>query len=141
MTFAAGGARPYNFSAGPAAMPEAVLRRAADEMLDWQGSGMSVMEMSHRGKEFGVILAQAESDLRALLAVPAHFHILFMQGGGLGENGFAERLSGRDVLGIVHGADHAADADLVSDGAGLDRMSRIHRREGLAIGRAHRGAA
>jgi len=80
------GKRPYNFSAGPAAMPESVLRRAADEMLDWHGSGMGVMEMSHRGKEFGVILAQAESDLRALLAIPEHFHVLFMQGGGLGEN-------------------------------------------------------
>ncbi|MET0543168.1 MAG: 3-phosphoserine/phosphohydroxythreonine transaminase [Variovorax sp.] len=82
----AAGERPYNFSAGPAAMPEAVLRRAAAEMLDWHGSGMGVMEMSHRGKEFGVILAQAESDLRTLLAVPEQFHILFMQGGGLGEN-------------------------------------------------------
>jgi phosphoserine aminotransferase len=80
------GQRPYNFSAGPAAMPEAVLQRAASEMLDWQGSGMSVMEMSHRGKEFGAILAQAEADLRQLLAIPAQFHVLFMQGGGLGEN-------------------------------------------------------
>lgn len=80
------GTRPYNFSAGPAAMPEAVLRRAAAEMLDWQGSGMSVMEMSHRGKEFGAICTQAEADIRKLLAVPEHFHILFMQGGGLGEN-------------------------------------------------------
>jgi phosphoserine aminotransferase len=78
--------RPYNFSAGPSAMPEAVLQRAAAEMLDWHGSGMSVMEMSHRGKEFGEIYAQAEADLRALLAVPANFRILFMQGGGLGEN-------------------------------------------------------
>ena len=78
--------RPYNFSAGPAAMPEAVLQRAAEEMLDWHGSGMGVMEMSHRGKEFGVIAAQAEADFRTLLAVPANFHILFMQGGGLGEN-------------------------------------------------------
>ena len=78
--------RPYNFSAGPAAMPEAVLRRAASEMLDWHGSGMGVMEMSHRGKEFGAIAARAEADLRFLLAVPEHFHILFMQGGGLGEN-------------------------------------------------------
>lgn len=67
-------------------MPEAVLQRAASEMLDWQGSGMSVMEMSHRGKEFGAICAQAEADLRFLLAVPEHFHVLFMQGGGLGEN-------------------------------------------------------
>jgi len=80
------GPRPYNFSAGPAAMPEAVLQRAAAEMFDWHGSGMSVMEMSHRGKEFGEIYAQAEADLRALLAVPANFRILFMQGGGLGEN-------------------------------------------------------
>jgi len=83
---AAKGPRPYNFSAGPAAMPEAVLERAAAEMLDWQGSGMGVMEMSHRGKEFGIILAKAEADLRTLLAIPSHFHVLFMQGGGLGEN-------------------------------------------------------
>jgi phosphoserine aminotransferase len=80
------GTRPYNFSAGPAAMPEAVLQRAASEMLDWHGSGMSVMEMSHRGKEFGAICNQAEADIRQLLAVPENFHILFMQGGGLGEN-------------------------------------------------------
>jgi phosphoserine aminotransferase len=80
------GTRPYNFSAGPAAMPEVVLQRAASEMLDWQGSGMSVMEMSHRGKEFGAICTQAEADIRTLLAVPENFHILFMQGGGLGEN-------------------------------------------------------
>ena len=67
-------------------MPEVVLQRAASEMLDWQGSGMSVMEMSHRGKEFGAICTQAEADIRTLLAVPENFHILFMQGGGLGEN-------------------------------------------------------
>ncbi|WP_395699662.1 3-phosphoserine/phosphohydroxythreonine transaminase [Aquabacterium sp.] len=78
--------RPYNFSAGPATVPEAVLRQAADEMLDWHGSGMSVMEMSHRGKEFISIAEAAEADLRELLAVPPQFRILFMQGGGLGEN-------------------------------------------------------
>ena len=78
--------RPYNFSAGPAAMPAEVLQQAAIEMMDWQGSGMGVMEMSHRGKEFMSIIAQAEADLRELLAVPAHFRILFMQGGGLAEN-------------------------------------------------------
>ena len=78
--------RPYNFSAGPAAIPEEVLRLAAADMLDWHGSGMSVMEMSHRGKEFISIYEQAEADLRELLAVPAHFRILFMQGGGLAEN-------------------------------------------------------
>jgi phosphoserine aminotransferase len=63
-----------------------VLRQVAAEMLDWGGSGMSVMEMSHRGKEFGSILERAEADLRELLAVPANFRILFMQGGGLAEN-------------------------------------------------------
>jgi len=78
--------RPYNFSAGPAAMPEEVLQQAAAEMLDWNGSGMGVMEMSHRGKEFMSIAAQAEADLRELLAIPANFRILFMQGGGLAEN-------------------------------------------------------
>ena len=79
-------ARPYNFSAGPAAMPAEVLQQAADEMLDWHGSGMSVMEMSHRGKEFGEIMETALADLRELLAIPEQFHILFMQGGGLAEN-------------------------------------------------------
>lgn len=78
--------RPFNFSAGPAAIPEEVLQQAADEMLNWGGSGMGVMEMSHRGKEFISIYERAEADLRTLLAVPAHLHILFMQGGGLAEN-------------------------------------------------------
>jgi phosphoserine aminotransferase len=79
-------ARPFNFSAGPAVMPSEVLQQAADEMLDWHGSGMSVMEMSHRGKEFGEIMESAQADLRELLAIPENFHILFMQGGGLAEN-------------------------------------------------------
>jgi phosphoserine aminotransferase len=83
--------RAFNFSAGPAVMPEEVLQQAAAEMLDWhdaqgRSSGMSVMEMSHRGKEFISIYEQAEADLRELLAVPANFKILFMQGGGLAEN-------------------------------------------------------
>jgi phosphoserine aminotransferase len=78
--------RPFNFSAGPAAMPLEVLQQAAAEMTDWQGSGMGVMEMSHRGKEFISIYEQAEADVRELLAVPANFKILFMQGGGLAEN-------------------------------------------------------
>jgi len=78
--------RPYNFGAGPATLPEEVLRRAAAEMLDWQGSGLGVMEMSHRGQEFGSILAHAERAVRGLLGVPDDVRILFMQGGGLGEN-------------------------------------------------------
>jgi phosphoserine aminotransferase len=76
----------YNFSAGPAVLPKEVLQQAADEMLDWRGSGMSVMEMSHRGPEFMSIYQQAVSDLRELLNVPENYKILFLQGGGLGEN-------------------------------------------------------
>ena len=73
--------RPYNFSAGPAAMPQEVLEQAAHEMLDWpdatgKRSGMGVMEMSHRGREFMSIYEQAESDLRSLLAIPGNFKIL-----------------------------------------------------------------
>ncbi|MBX3624784.1 MAG: 3-phosphoserine/phosphohydroxythreonine transaminase [Rhizobacter sp.] len=79
--------RAYNFSAGPAVLPEPVLRQAAEEMLDWHGSGMSVMEMSHRGKEFMSILAQAKADLAELLNLPTNYKILFMQGGGVGMNG------------------------------------------------------
>lgn len=73
--------RPYNFSAGPAMLPEPVLRRAREEMLDWNGSGMCVAEMSHRGKEFMSIAEQAEADLRELLAVPHGYRVLFLQGG------------------------------------------------------------
>jgi len=73
--------RVYNFSAGPAVLPEEVLRQAQEEMLDWHGSGMSVMEMSHRGKEFMAIAAEAEADLRELMKVPANYKVLFLQGG------------------------------------------------------------
>lgn len=73
--------RIYNFSAGPATLPQEVLRRAQEELLDWRGSGMSVMEMSHRGKEFMSIAARAEEDLRALLSVPDNYKVLFLQGG------------------------------------------------------------
>lgn len=73
--------RVYNFSAGPAMLPEAVLEQARAELLDWRSSGMSVMEMSHRGKEFIAIAAQAEADLRELLAIPSHYKVLFLQGG------------------------------------------------------------
>jgi len=74
-------ARLHNFSAGPAVLPEEVLARAGDEMLDWHGSGMCVMEMSHRGKEFIAIAEEAEKDLRELLAIPAAYKVLFLQGG------------------------------------------------------------
>jgi phosphoserine aminotransferase len=73
--------RVWNFSAGPAVLPAEVLARAGDEMLDWHGSGMCVMEMSHRGEEFIGIAAEAERDLRELLGVPAHYKVLFLAGG------------------------------------------------------------
>ncbi|HYT47312.1 MAG TPA: 3-phosphoserine/phosphohydroxythreonine transaminase [Burkholderiales bacterium] len=73
--------RIFNFSAGPAMLPAEVLSRAGDEMLDWRGSGMGVMEMSHRGKQFIGIAADAERDLRELLAVPQSCKVLFLQGG------------------------------------------------------------
>ncbi|MEM5300120.1 3-phosphoserine/phosphohydroxythreonine transaminase [Burkholderia sp. JPY481] len=78
--------RPFNFSAGPSTLPEEVLDQIADEIPDWHGSGMSVMEMSHRSRQFESILADALSDLTELLEVPDSHQILFMQGGGLGAN-------------------------------------------------------
>ncbi len=74
-------ARIWNFSAGPAALPQPVLEQVRDELLDWHGAGMGVMEMSHRGKEFTGIVQQAEADLRALLGVPESYRVLFLQGG------------------------------------------------------------
>ena len=73
--------RVYNFSAGPAVLPEEVLKEAADEMLDYQGSGMSVMEMSHRSKVYDNIIKEAEQDLRDLLNIPDNYKVLFLQGG------------------------------------------------------------
>jgi phosphoserine aminotransferase len=73
--------RVFNFSPGPGVLPVEVLEQARDEILDWHGTGMSVMEMSHRGKEFISIAEQAEADLRELLTVPANYKVLFMQGG------------------------------------------------------------
>ncbi len=73
--------RVYNFSAGPAVLPEEVLREAADEMLDYQGTGMSVMEMSHRSAAFGEIIKTAEQDLRDLMGIPDNYKVLFLQGG------------------------------------------------------------
>ncbi|HIX63323.1 MAG TPA: 3-phosphoserine/phosphohydroxythreonine transaminase [Candidatus Mediterraneibacter colneyensis] len=73
--------RVYNFSAGPAVLPEEVLREAADEMLDYRGTGMSVMEMSHRSKAFEQIITEAEQDLRDLMNIPDNYKVLFLQGG------------------------------------------------------------
>lgn len=73
--------RVYNFSAGPAVLPEEALREAADEMMDYKGSGMSVMEMSHRSKVYDTIIKEAEADLRDLMHIPDHYKVLFLQGG------------------------------------------------------------
>src|SRR3978361_2337530 len=70
-----------NFSAGPAMLPTEVLKHAQSELLDWRGCGMSVMEMSHRGKEYMGIQAEAEADLRELMNIPANYKVLFLQGG------------------------------------------------------------
>lgn len=97
--------RVWNFSAGPAALPEEVLRRAQEEMLDWHGAGCSVMEMSHRGKEFTGIIEQAEADLRELMAIPSGYEVLFLQGGATQQ--FAQiplnLLAGRSADYIVTG--------------------------------------
>ena len=74
-------ARVYNFSAGPAVLPEEVLQEAADEMLDYRGTGMSVMEMSHRSKAYDTIIKEAEADLRELMNIPDNYKVLFLQGG------------------------------------------------------------
>ena len=96
--------RTLNFSAGPAVLPEPVLQQAAAEMLDWHGSGMSVMEMSHRGKEYISIAEKAETDLRTLLAIPATYKVLFLQGGAIAENAIIPMnlLGGRTVADYVN---------------------------------------
>nr|WP_319003004.1 3-phosphoserine/phosphohydroxythreonine transaminase [Quatrionicoccus australiensis] len=98
--------RIWNFSAGPAALPEEVLKQAQEELLDWHGAGCSVMEMSHRGKEFMSILEQAEADLRELMGIPAGYKVLFLQGGATQQ--FAQipmnLLAGRSADYIVTGS-------------------------------------
>jgi phosphoserine aminotransferase len=109
--------RPFNFAAGPAVLPKAVLHEAAAEMLDWHGSGMGVMEMSHRGREFISIAQAAEADFRELLAVPDNYRVLFMQGGGLGENAIVP-------LNLSHGG----AVDMVVTGAWSQRSAQEARR-------------
>ncbi|HSS70823.1 MAG TPA: 3-phosphoserine/phosphohydroxythreonine transaminase [Casimicrobiaceae bacterium] len=96
--------RVFNFSPGPAALPEPVLRKAAAEMLDWHGSGMSVMEMSHRGKEFISIYEKAQADLRTLLAIPSNYKMLFLQGGAIAENAIVPMnlIAGRTIADYVN---------------------------------------
>lgn len=102
----------YNFSAGPAVLPKEVLQQAAAEMLDWHGSGMSVMEMSHRGAEFMSIHANALQDLRELFAVPDNYKILFMQGGAIAENAIVPL----NLVGLA-GSNQPATLDYICTGS------------------------
>jgi phosphoserine aminotransferase len=115
--------RVFNFSAGPAALPEPVLRQAAAEMLDWRGSGVSVMEMSHRSKEFMSIHAQAQALLRELLDIPSNYKTLFMQGGAIAENAIVP-------MNMLRGK---ASADYIDTG----EWSRRSIEEASRYGRAH----
>ncbi len=100
-------ARPYNFSAGPAMLPDSVLNQAREEMLDWNGSGMCVAEMSHRGKEYMSIATAAEADLRALLGIPDNYKVLFLQGGASSQFAMVP-------LNLLRGA---TDADYIKTGS------------------------
>ena len=104
--------RVFNFSPGPAVLPQPVLEQARDEMLDWHGSGMSVMEMSHRGKEFIAIAAAAEADLRELLAIPANYKVLFLQGGATAQFAMVPMnlLRGKKAADYIHTGEWAKKA-------------------------------
>ncbi len=125
-------ARVWNFSAGPAVLPAEVLARAGDEMLDWHGSGMCVMEMSHRGEEFIGIAAEAEKDLRDLLAVPANYKVLFLAGGATLQ--FAQI-----PMNLLGGSDKAAQykADYVLTG----EWSKKAAKEAKSFGDVHIAAS
>ena len=105
-------ARVFNFSPGPAVLPRPVLEQARDEMLDWHGSGMSVMEMSHRGKEFISIATQAEANLRELLAIPPAYKVLFLQGGATAQFAMVPMnlLRGKRAADYVHTGEWAKKA-------------------------------
>ena len=122
--------RVYNFSAGPAALPESVLQQAAAEMLDWRGSGMGVMEMSHRGPQFTQIAAEAERLLRELLQAPANYKLLFMQGGALAENAIVP-------MNMLRGS---ASADYIDTGEWSKKSAQEARRYG-GVNIAASGAA
>ncbi len=114
--------RVYNFSAGPAVLPEEVLRLAADEMLDYQGSGMSVMEMSHRSKTYDAIHKAAEADLRELMNIPDNYYVMFLQGG-------ASTQFSAVPLNIMNGS---GKADFVNTGAWAKKAIAEAKRYGQA---------
>ncbi|UOF94032.1 MAG: 3-phosphoserine/phosphohydroxythreonine transaminase [Bordetella sp.] len=101
--------RPWNFSAGPAALPEVVLQEISSEMLDWHGKGISVMEMSHRSDEFYEICNEAEYNLRELLSISEDYSVLFMQGGGIGQNAILP-------MNLIAGKNNSNKADFIITG-------------------------
>ena len=137
--------RIFNFSPGPAVLPEPVLRTAAAEMLDWHGTGMCVMEMSHRGKEFICIADKAEADLRTLLAIPDDYEVLFLQGGAIGENAIVPM----NLFGGAHGRrlrPHGRMVEEVDQGSEEVRQGRTsprrrRRRASRAFPSARRGSS
>ena len=117
--------RPFNFSAGPATLPEEVLQRAAGEMLDWHGSGISVMEMSHRGAEFQSIIAAAMQDFRDLLAIPDNYKILFLQGGAIAQNAIIP-------MNLLGRCEHPATVDFIHTGYWSGRSIKEFKKYGNA---------
>ena len=126
--------RPWNFSAGPSAIPLEVLQQAASELTNWHGSGMSVMEMSHRGKHFTQICDEAVADLRELLAIPDDFEVLFMQGGATAENAIVPlNLIGRNA---------SNKADYIVSGAWSTKsFKEAHRYGDIALAGSSQNAA
>lgn len=115
--------RIYNFSAGPATLPEEVLQQAAAEMLDWHGAGCGVMEMSHRGKDFTQIITEAEADLRELMQIPADYRVLFLQGG-------ATQQFSQIVMNLLDGG----EADYIVSGAWSDKAWKEAKRLAPIVG-------
>ena len=125
--------RVFNFSPGPAALPEPVLRQAAEEMLDWHGSGMSVMEMSHRGKEFISIHAEAEACCASCWRCRPNYKVLFMQGGAIGENAIVplNMLRGKTTADYVDTGEWSQEVD--QGGAEVLHRQRGRLRQGQRL--------
>ncbi|PKG75303.1 phosphoserine transaminase [Shewanella sp. GutCb] len=119
----------YNFCAGPAMLPQAVMQKAQRELLDWNGMGTSVMEISHRSKEFIALTEQAETDLRAVMDIPANYHVLFMHGGGRGQfSAVVNNFLGEDgrALYLVDGSWSSAAVDEAKKLAGDRNIDTIN---------------
>ncbi|MFT5789832.1 MAG: phosphoserine aminotransferase, partial [Shewanella sp.] len=121
--------RTFNFCAGPAMLPQAVMQKAQRELLDWNDMGTSVMEISHRSKEFIALTEQAEADLRSLMDIPANYHVLFMHGGGRGQfSAVANNFLGEGgrALYLVDGSWSSAAVDEAKKLAGENNIDTIN---------------